>query len=120
MDILRFLKAHPCINMNALEREAGLPKRTIKLNEKNFRRIPMKHHDRVMEVLKNYGFHILRLGQYTYLPGDVVHFSIGTEMIYEARIVWDSSTFRYVFEPTGRTEWLPWLDKINTNWEYYD
>jgi hypothetical protein len=120
MDILRFLQSHPCLNRLELERQAGLPHRTLKLNERNFRLITPRHNEKLERILQYYGYHIFTLGTLTRLPGDVVHFGIGTEAVYEARIVWDKNSYRYIFEPTGRTPWLPWLDIINPNWFYYE
>jgi len=120
MEILRFLKAHPLIKLLLLEKMSGIPLRTLRLNEKQYRPIPECHNEKLTDILKEYGYHIIKLGENNYLPGDIVHFSIGTDTIYEAQIIWDTNSFRYTFEPTGRTEWLPWLEIINTNWIYYE
>lgn len=54
--ITQFLKEHELININLLEQRCGMPRSTIDKCLYRGRKIPIKHQEKLIEVLKNYGF----------------------------------------------------------------
>lgn len=53
--VLLFLKEHPLISVNALEKQCKIPRSTIDKVRRG-RKMPRKHMSGLVEVLKMYGF----------------------------------------------------------------
>lgn len=52
--VRQFLNDNPALRLTALEREMGIPTRTLQ-RVKDGRDLPVKHEDKVLDVLKKYG-----------------------------------------------------------------
>jgi hypothetical protein len=116
-----FLKAHPLINIKGLERECKLPSGTIRQALNYNRQIPVKYENQILEVLKKYGFEVVKLGNKYYKEGDIVHFGVpNLDELLEARLYWSDVTYGYILQPTGRTIWIPGYEFINTILTYYE
>jgi len=50
-----YFDTHPSINVFGIEREAGLPARTLHNYLKGHKPLPEKHYPAIVEVLKRYG-----------------------------------------------------------------
>ena len=54
--ILKFLKDHPLISINGLEKKCKMPRDCIYKVKTGQRKMPTKHLSKLVEVLKEYGY----------------------------------------------------------------
>ncbi len=54
--ILKFFAERPALNVKQVEKEAGLPASTLDKAIRGVRKIPEKHFDKLIPVLRKYGF----------------------------------------------------------------
>ena len=56
--IIKFLVSHPEISISGVEKEVGMPRRTLKYSIDGTRRIPEKYIGGIVSVLSGYGFDV--------------------------------------------------------------
>jgi len=51
-----WLNNHPAINVSQIEKEAELPQSSLWKFIKGIRKLPVKYHQQLLSVMRNYGF----------------------------------------------------------------
>ncbi len=54
--IIEFLKNHPCISVNCIEKAAGLPRSTVAHAMEGTRGLNDTHIEKLLPILKKYGY----------------------------------------------------------------
>lgn len=56
IDIIDWLRDHPLLSLNAIEKQLDLPQGTLSKALKGSRDLPVKHQSPLAELLKSYGY----------------------------------------------------------------